>query len=71
MNLQPFTHRTAARLALGALVAAMLGSGAGAALKPQQPELREPPTPQQIAVPAGELLALERRGGGWPARAPG
>ena len=53
---------------LGGLVAAALGSSAGAALRLEPAEQFDPAAPQQIIADDGELLALERRGGGWPGR---
>jgi hypothetical protein len=60
---------TVRRVSLGAAVALVMGTGAGAALRPQHAEWRQPAAPQQIIVPEAALLALEREGGGWPARA--
>ena len=62
---------TARRLLVGAGLAAILGTTAGAALRPAAAERGAPPTPQLIEVAAHELAALEAGGRGWPAREPG
>jgi len=62
---------TAWRLAAGAILAGVLGSSAGAALRPQDGERYWPAAPQQICEPSFQLAALEAAGGGWPNRRPG
>lgn len=57
------------RLAAGAALSAILGSSAGAALRPEAPERGDPPAPQQIYLAQAEIAALERQADGWPARA--
>jgi hypothetical protein len=63
--------RTAGRMVAGGLAAVVLGTSAGAALRPAPVELREPAAPQQIYAPEAALSAMERQGGGWPAHSPG
>jgi len=72
MSVTPHTSDRAAtlrRLALGAAMAVAAGAGAGEALRPQAVEWHAPAAPQQIVAPEARLIALERQGGGWPARA--
>lgn len=53
----------------GAVLAAALGTGAGAALRPEPAERGAAAAPQQLVLNATELASAERAGGGWPARA--
>ena len=62
---------TLGRFAAGALAAAVLGTSAGAALKPQPQERQDPAAPQQIIADDAALAGLERQGGGWPGRRQG
>ena len=63
--------QTARRIALGAAIAAGLGTTAGAALRLDPGERQGPAAPQQIYADEVELSALERLGDGWPLRPPG
>jgi hypothetical protein len=57
-----------AALALtGAIVAAILGTSAGAALRPQPDERAERPAPQLMMLSGPALAGAEARGLGWPA----
>lgn len=60
-----------ARLTIGAAAAALLGSSAGAALRPEPPERAAPAAPQQIFLSDIDLAAAERSARGWPARPAG
>lgn len=53
----------------GAVLAAVLGMHAGAALRPEPAERGAAAGPQQIVLNATELASAERAGGGWPAQA--
>jgi alpha-beta hydrolase superfamily lysophospholipase len=53
----------------GAVLAAALGTGAGAALRPEAAERGPAAAPQQMILTAPELAMAEAAGGGWPARA--
>jgi len=61
-------RRLGRRLAVGAAIAAALGSTAGAALRPGPTERGAAAAPQQIFLDGPTLSHAERAGGGWPAR---
>lgn len=60
---------TARLLTAGAVFAAALGTGAGAALRPDPAERGRAAAPQQMILTAPELAMAEAVGQGWPARA--
>ncbi|MGA0607293.1 hypothetical protein ACO2Q0_14980 [Phenylobacterium sp. VNQ135] len=64
------THDPARLLLAGAALAAALGTGAGAALRPDGTERGRPAAPQQMVLSEPELALAEAAGGGWPASAP-
>jgi hypothetical protein len=69
---RPIKNRTGPRIVLaGAVLSAVLGVEAGAALRPAAEERGKPPPPQLMVVAEPQLVVLEAAGAGWPGREPG